>query len=130
MTPTSTTKQRVNNKRNLVRLLEGMLTGTRTNAELADYTGMHYHTVIEFTAAMRKAGVAHVAGWRKDSRGMDRTAVLQLGPGLDAPRRRLTDSQRTAAYVARKRAAAEAAEPLSNTGRPLVPNPTLENWLR
>lgn len=79
-----------------------LLEGTYSCAELAEMTGLHYITVLQYTRELHKAGAAHIASWEKDSRGRDVTKVYRLGRGKDAPRARLSGAERALHYRAKK----------------------------
>jgi hypothetical protein len=86
-------------------LLKAMVPGDLSFQELADATGLHYMTVIEYVREMRKAGVAHVAGWQEDCNGRMNLKCVKLGPCKDVPCPKLTKCERSARYRAKKRAA-------------------------
>lgn len=85
-------------------LLHAMLPGDLNCRELAEETGLHYITVLDYTRAMHKKGVIHIARYDPDSRGRHITIIYKLGPGKDAKRVRLTDVQRTQRYRDKKAA--------------------------
>lgn len=78
------------------RLIEAMLDGTLTCQELADHTGLHYVTVLQYTRELHRAGAAHVCQWEQDSRGRHMIRVYKLGRGRDARRPKLTSAERQA----------------------------------
>ena len=84
----------------LIRLL---LDGTYTCPELAEETGLHYVTVLQYTRELHRAGAAHIASWEKDKRGCDVLKVYKLGVGRDAKRSRKTHAERQTAYRAKKK---------------------------
>lgn len=84
----------------LVRLL---LEGGVTCHDLAEEAGLHYVTVLQYVRALRKVGVVHVTGWLPDSLGRHTTMVLRLGKGKDAPRVRMTKSEKMQRYYKRQR---------------------------
>ena len=75
-------------------LIKLLLDGDRTCAELAEESGLHYVTVLDYTRALHKAGAVHIARWDKDIRGRDVLKIYKLGAGKDAKRQRLTSAQR------------------------------------
>lgn len=79
-------------------LIKLLLEGTHTCAELAELTGLHYVTVLQYTRELHRAGAAHIHRWEKDSRGRDIRRVYQLGVGRDAKRQRMTSAQKAARY--------------------------------
>lgn len=98
------------------KLIKAMIPGDLNCQELADETGLHYVTVLEYTRELHKAKAAHIARWEKDSRGRDVIKVYKLGTGKDAVRQRLTGAERQERVRAR-RAAAQKAAVLAGTGR-------------
>lgn len=84
--------------------------------DLADATGLHYVTVLEYLRELRRAGAAHISAWEKDSRGRDMIKVYKLGPGRDAKREKLTGAERQGRSRA-KRKAAQLAQVMAGTAR-------------
>jgi hypothetical protein len=80
-----------------------MLDGTYTCAELAQETGLHYVTVLQYAREMHKVGAAHISGWEADARGRDLSKIYKIGEGKDKPRRKLTQAARQIAYRAKKK---------------------------
>lgn len=80
-----------------------LLEGTYSCQELADLTGLHYITVLNYTRAMHRAGAAHIASWEKDCRGRDVIKIYKIGSGPDAKRHKKTTLERAAAYRQKKR---------------------------
>lgn len=85
-------------------LIKLLLDGTRTCQQLADETGLHYVTVLQYTRELHRFKAAHITTWEKDSRGRDALKVYKLGFGRDAKRTKLTAAERQRTYKARKRA--------------------------
>ena len=84
-------------------LIKLLLEGTYTCAELAQETGLHYVTVLQYTRELHRARAAHIAGWEKDPRGRDLAKIYKLGAGRDAKRQRKTDAEKQVAYRAKKK---------------------------
>ena len=84
-------------------LIKLLLEGTYTCQELADMTGLHYVTVLQYTRELHRAGAAHISGWEKDPRGRDLAKIYKLGEGRDKPRQRKTQQKRQRAYRIKKR---------------------------
>ena len=82
-------------------LIKLLLEGTYTCAELAQETGLHYVTVLQYTRELHRARAAHIAGWEKDPRGRDLAKIYKLGAGRDAKRQRKTDAEKQIAYRAK-----------------------------
>lgn len=91
------------------KLIEAMLDGTLTCMELAEETGLHYVTVLQYTRELHRAGAAYIDHWEKDVRGRDLIKVYKIGRGKDAKRYKMTAVQRQAAYRAKKKTAAMVA---------------------
>lgn len=86
-------------------MIKLLLEGTHTCMELAEATGLHYVTVLQYTRELRRAGAARICAWEKDSRGRDIIKVYTLGAGKDAQRERLTGAERQERVRAKKKAA-------------------------
>lgn len=97
-------------------LIKLLLEGTYTCAELAEMTGLHYVTVLEYCRELHLAGAAYIASWNKDALGRDSLKVYKLGSGRDAKRAALTPSQR-AQRAREKRRNAQLALVLAGRGR-------------
>lgn len=102
-------------------LIKLLLEGTYTCQELAEMSGLHYVTVLDYTRELHRVGAAHISSWEKDSRGRDIIKVYKLGAGKDAKRQRKTDSERQQAYRAKKKQQAITAR-IFNLNQPVVPN--------
>lgn len=95
-----------NKGRNIVRvnamsfaqLIKYMNEGLYSCKELADLTGLHYVTVLEYTRSMYKAGAVHIGAWEADCRGRHMIKVYHIGPGKDAKRQKISASKRSLAY--------------------------------
>ncbi len=86
-------------------LIKLLLEGTYTCVELAEMTGLHYVTVLQYTRELHRAGAAHICAWEKDARGRDILKIYKLGAGRDAKRQRMTEAQKQARYRAKIQAA-------------------------
>lgn len=75
-------------------LIKLLLEGTYSCAELAEETGLHYVTILEYTRELHRAKAAHISMWEKDSRGRDMIKIYKIGEGRDARRSKLTPAQR------------------------------------
>ena len=85
-------------------LIKYMLEGEHACYELAELTGLHYVTVLEYTRELHRAGAAHIASWGCDTRGRFTLKIYKLGPGKDATRvPRVPSVERSAAYRAKTR---------------------------
>lgn len=88
------------------RLIKLMLEGTYNCQEIADETGLHYVTVLQYTRELYRAGAAHICAWEKDIRGRDVIKVYKLGPGKDAKREKLSGAARAQRTRTKKKATA------------------------
>lgn len=80
------------------RLIELMLDGTLSCRELAEETGLHYLTVLDYTRALHKASAAHISSWEKDAKGRDCIRIYKIGRGKDAKRTKISAADRAKAY--------------------------------
>jgi hypothetical protein len=69
-------------------MCELMCEGIYSCAEMAEMTGLHYVTVLQYTREIHKAGAAHIASWETDSRGRECVRIYKLGRGVDAKRKK------------------------------------------
>lgn len=86
------------------KLIEAMLDGVYSCAELAEMTGLHYVTVLDYTRELHRAKAAHICGWEKDARGRDVVKIYKIGRGKDAKREKLSGAERQARTRAKKKA--------------------------
>lgn len=90
------------------RMVEMMLHGTFSCTEMAEETGLHYITVLQYTRELYRAGACHICAYDKDKRGRDFIKIYKIGKGKDAVRQKLTKAERTARYRDKMRAIREA----------------------
>ena len=86
------------------KLIEAMLDGVYTCEQLAEETGLHYVTVLQYARELHRVKAAHISSWEKDSRGRDVIKVYRIGRGKDAKREKMTAAQRQARARAKKKA--------------------------
>jgi hypothetical protein len=81
-------------------LVKEMLAGESTCEELAEKTGLHYVTVLNYTREMHKAGAAHICAWRMNHRKQYVLKVYGIGNRDDVrkPRAAMTPAQRQLKY--------------------------------
>lgn len=89
------------------RMVEMMLHGTFSCAEMAEETGLHYVTVLEYTRELHRAGAAHICAWDKDKRGRDVTKIYKIGKGPDAKRQRMSKAELAARSRQKRKAIKE-----------------------
>lgn len=85
-------------------LIKYLLDGDYSCAELAQETGLHYVTVLNYTRALYRAGAIHICRWDADSRGRHLTKIYKIGAGKDAKRFKLTHAERQARVRAKHKA--------------------------
>lgn len=85
-------------------LIKLLMEGAYNCKELAELTGLHYVTVLQYTRELHKVGAAHIVRWETDERGREAVKVYKLGAGRDARRSRMTEAQRQARYRAKLKA--------------------------
>jgi hypothetical protein len=83
-------------------LMQLLMQGTRTCAELAADTGLHVMTIYDYTYHLHKANVIHICMW--DGTGRQQTRIYMLGDKADVPRPSKTRQQIAEEYRARKSA--------------------------
>ena len=88
------------------KMIRLMLEGEYSCEELADLTGLHYVTVLQYTRELHLAGAAHISEWRKDRLDRDNVRIYKIGHSFDMPRFRLSHKERQRRYKARKKAEA------------------------
>jgi len=79
-------------------LMRLLVEGNYNCKELAEETGLHYVTVLQYTRELHRFGACHISGWDKDGLGRDIIKIYKLGPGKDAKRERLTDKEKQARH--------------------------------
>ena len=86
-------------------LIKLLLEGIYSCRELAEHSGLHYVTVLQYTRELHRVGAAHISSWEKDDRGRDVIKVYKLGAGKDAKRQRMTQAERQQKQRVKKRMA-------------------------
>lgn len=87
------------------RLIKLLLEGTYTCPELAEMSGLHYVTVLQYCRELHLVGAAHICEWEKDCRGRDNLKIYKLGVGTDKRRSRMTEQEKQARYRSKMQAA-------------------------
>lgn len=64
-------------------LIEALIDGA-TCHELAERSGMHYKTVLDYTQALRRVGAIYVYGYDTTARGIPGARIFRLGREKDA----------------------------------------------
>jgi predicted ArsR family transcriptional regulator len=77
-------------------LIKLLLDGVYTCRELAEQTGLHYVTVLQYTRELHAAGAVYICAWEKDGRGRDVIKIYKIGEGRDAKRKKTTPAERQA----------------------------------
>lgn len=91
-------------------LMKYLAEGQYNARALAELTGLHYITVLDYTRALHEAGVIHICGWERDAIGRDAIIIYKLGPGQDVPKRVLSRTEQQRRYRARKAIKAQALD--------------------
>ena len=86
-------------------LIKLMLDGELTCMELAEETGLHYVTVLQYTRELYLAKACYIHHYEKDRRDRDNARVYKIGVGKDAKRQKLTPVERQARVRKRKQMA-------------------------
>jgi DNA-binding IclR family transcriptional regulator len=94
-------------------LMEELTAGPSTWQELADHTGLSRNTIWSFIRALRARGLVHIACWEPDPRGALKRAAFSFGKKPDAPRPKLTKTQISQRYRARRTGGALLASAFS-----------------
>jgi hypothetical protein len=68
------------------RILQELIEGPCTVAELVDITGLHFITMQRLTHTLYKMKVIHVAAWEKDCKNRWSIRAYALGHGKDKPK--------------------------------------------
>lgn len=79
-------------------LIKLLIQGAYSCKELAEMTGLHYVTVLQYCRELHEAEAVHICMWVKDERGRDLTKIYKLGEGNDKKRQRIPDKVRQAKY--------------------------------
>ncbi len=82
-------------------LVKYLLEERHSCIELADLTGLHYVTVLDYTRAMYRAGALHIGAWGIDKRGRATLKIYYVGRGKDAKRQQLPGAIRSAKHRAK-----------------------------
>lgn len=83
------------------RLIKLLIQGGRSCRELAEATGLHYVTVLQYTRELHKAGAVHIHEWQQDAHGRDMIKIYRITTAArehDATRYRITDSDKGRRY--------------------------------
>lgn len=94
-------KARINHI-SILELIKVLEPGTLTCKELAEESGLHYVTVLEFCRTAHRRKMIHLAMFEKDSRGRDTVKIYKWGKGTDAKRTSISAKDRSAAYRKKK----------------------------
>lgn len=86
---------------NLIKLL---MEGDCTCEELAEETGLHYVTVLQYTRELHRAQAVYVCAWGRDAKGAYTRRIYKIGTRPDAARPSITSAERTRKYRERQKA--------------------------
>ena len=109
--PPSTKGKKINklNVYTYAKLVNFMLDGVYSCQELADLTGLHYVTVLDYTRELYRVSATHIVDYQEDANGRQSIKIYMVGRGEDAVRMRMTNVERTARYRAKKKLRDEQA---------------------
>ena len=85
------------------KLIKLLMEGAYSCKELAEMTGLHYVTVLQYCRELHIEGAVHICMWAKDDRGRDLTKIYKLGEGNDKLRHQMSAAERQARYRAKKK---------------------------
>lgn len=100
-------------------LIKEMLGQSYTCAELAERTGLHYVTVLNYTRELHKARAAHICAWRMNDQKQYVLKVYGIGHMYDAskPRKAKTPAERQIKYRAKLKREKEREQQSANKQR-------------
>lgn len=92
------------------KLIYRLKTAGGTYLELAEYTGLSYHTVIRYIKALREYRLpddkshrmVRIADWRKDDKDVARLRVFRMEWGRDVKQPRVNAAEKQRRYRANK----------------------------
>lgn len=88
----------------IAELLLGIQHACHTLYELAEMSGLSYHTVMKYCNVMHKRHVIHICDWEADNRGGRTLRVYAMGAAPDVPKPApMTSKEACARYRARKK---------------------------
>lgn len=85
------------------KLIKLLMEGAYSCKELAEMTGLHYVTVLQYCRELHIEGAVHICMWAKDDRGRDLTKIYKLGEGNDKRRHQMSAAERQARYRSKKK---------------------------
>lgn len=94
-------------------LIRDILEGQYTCEELAQRTGLHYVTVLNYTRQLYKVKAIHVHAWRMNAKRQYTLRIYAIGDKPDAlkPRKAMTTAERTYRYRMKLKREAECSSP-------------------
>ena len=84
-------------------MIKLLLEGVYSCQEIAEHTGLHYVTVLDYTRELHRVGAIHISSYEKDSRGRDLVKIYKVGAGKDAKREKMTGAERQARVRQKKK---------------------------
>lgn len=79
----------------MAQMMKCLMEGIYSCREIAEETGLHYITVLQYTREMHLAGVLYIKAWEKDSRNKDAIRIYAFGNKPDAKRKTLSMAERS-----------------------------------
>lgn len=102
MTPPKKTRRVIKiNAISQARLIKLLITGGLSCKELAERTGLHYVTVLQYTRELYRAGAVYIHEWHQDTHGRDMIKVYKIttsSHAIDAKRFRIADTDKSRRY--------------------------------
>lgn len=90
------------NAMSYAKMIAMLLDDDHSKREVAKATGLHYLTVCEYMAELRKVGAIYVADFRTDRLGRRTTKAFRIGRKPDAVPTRMSGAERTRRYKSRR----------------------------
>lgn len=91
------------NAMHYAKLISELIDGPWSYQEMAEHTGLHYHTIRDYVNALRKEGVVHISYWGEDKIGRSSIPHFLFGKKADAKRTRISNAQKAKNYRERKK---------------------------
>lgn len=103
MNPPRCTSRRRLNALSIARLMAALMDGACTAQDLAEASGLCLDTARHYVLTLHREGIAYIAQWEQNSRGVYTTPAYRLGARRDADKPRQSGAERGRAYRARRK---------------------------
>lgn len=84
------------------KLIALLISGHLNCKELAEATGLHYVTILEYTRELYKANAVYIKEWQQDERGRFSIKVYRIGRSKDTAKPKMTSAEKKAAQRERQ----------------------------